>query len=190
MKFINDMYVSFSYDEEISIAKKVYDCILIKNIDDEFFQFLIDMFEKKASIGYMITVEDLDFLLKNLDIYKIKYPIIEEDGSTLDHQLYIEYSTKKFYDKNRMIYETRLLRIQAWKESWETHKIKTNYDFPVLELKNPFDINDHENNKKLKDLFEKEVLKVMEDYNISVDEAIQLVSDYIPLESSENENYC
>lgn len=168
-------YVTLTYDEEVSLARSVYDLLVEKWVQEGFREALDGVYRRKALLGRDLSFDDLERLIEFYELYGVPLPALKHDGKFLGLR---RTKNGKKLSLTEQIEDKECTVIHAWYEVWLAHPLKDRNEdyesFPGLErlgLPRPADdLNQIE--------FDQEVERVRNNMNISETEAIKIVSDY------------
>jgi len=180
----NGGIIRFTYDEELSLAKSVMDCISIPWVKREFQTLLDKTYKTKTAYGSASDASDILEFLNFLKIYDIQDlgPVFEDNQQSIWHELAnLNYSKD---ERNKLQNESVRL---AWEEVWSKHhKIKSVAQayatFPKIRIKELPIITESELQEKLDKEFWEEVDRLMKtfDYKCSRREAMIMAEETHP----------
>lgn len=182
--------VGFDPDEEEAVAQLVFDLLQLICLESDHYQFLRDQFRLKAN-GNFMRADDLVELLRIATYYeeldvKINIPDLpfRQNAAKLTRDI-----PRGDLEYQEYLIEQNAFRARLWKDVWaknpKLHQWGDFNPFPGDHLfqtvqKNRNSNWDSEEELRNEEAFWKEVAKIEHDYEISREQAIILVSDYIP----------
>lgn len=181
----DDTYIiRFTYDEELSLAKSVMDCISLLWVKDDFQRLLDKIYTNKCSYGGGSTAEDILQFIDYLELYDLQHLIPE----LIDNETSIWHELTDLGINNDEMQKMQAESIRmAWKEVWDQHSgIKSTADayrsFPDAHIKEaphlPLSIDEIALERRFWD----EVDKIMEEFDnrCSRSEAMIMAADTCP----------
>lgn len=174
--------ITLTYEEELSLAQTVMDCIALRWVTGEFQELLDRIYYLKCTRGYWPRADDIVRLLEFIEHYNLKPPMMMDDGTNLKKDFYKDISP----DEVEM--ESRRMIIMAWREVWNSHTdIKAIADFYKTF---PGDNSRFDTDKTdpkwiveqdiIEGEFWYEVDNVVLEWECNRQDAIIMVSDYMP----------
>lgn len=195
-------YVKFTQSEELAFARLIVAALANPDIVGDRYHFLRKHVFKRKSEGIDITTDDMVLTIDILEHYGYE---IDEKAFELDGKRHI--GSRKDRDGNKLTFEqyivgVRIDTILVWKDVWREMRselIKCADEFKFFpgervleELRNEFFPPDEEQIIRRAEQLELEffarVDKVMRESNISKEEAMLEVSDYMPRGEFPDEN--
>jgi hypothetical protein len=182
--------VSFDPDEEEAVAQLVFDLLQLICLELNHYEFLRDLFRVKANGNFMPATDLVEVLgiaayYEELDV-KVNIPDLpfRQNAAKLTRE-----QPRGDLEYQEYLIEQNAFRARLWKDVWaknpKLHQWGDFFPFPGDHLfervqKNRSSTWDSEAELRNEEMFWKEVTKIEREYEISREQAILVVSDYIP----------
>jgi len=183
--------IYWDIDEEQAIAQLTIDLILLVCLEYNHYEWLRNFFIKKSQ-GYLMEVDEFIKLTDIVQYYQ-NLDVVVNMPDLPFRTAFIPKRTKTNSDivltKEEANLQDRAFHARLWKEVWERNPKLHQWDvfnpFPgdhMFELAEKARRQDWDSEAELRneEMFWKEVKKIEREYEISREQAILVVSDYIP----------